>query len=507
MAIELRKEMDIGYIEGTTPVIQYVNEERHGQVYQATHDGEGNPLSIIDRSLISFSWGGKNIEDFSLLVVNDGDRYSGNLYTGFKDLITEYDIINGQQYWGTTYSANTKDFQLATDGITEKTLQEFKAWFKPGIERELILAEHPNRAIKARLSVTPQYSLLPFECIENIVLGEQTYNVKSTLWKGSIVLNFVMDDPFWYSIEDRFRSTTINPLTPRQLNAIIEDGVPEIRMFNTSCLLASGYYYDNENNMYTTNFNLSLDNNIYQYLYYCGTAPESPIITFDIMTNIENDYFQLPGNSYISKTKSSIFIDKKDMNSNNYNNIATFTFTAPDILLSYNQAISILKNDFTTGDSIVELKSALRDAISHPIIRKNVLGICDRAMINGLNICNTTTSKILSNGISNIIINLRKTFPETNSIKCSFMFNSKLGKATITIPINILTTDTSNIVFTSQPIPEVNNAGDMVRSRYLILDERTLPNANNLITEAECLRLRADCPITNFKIQYKYKYL
>ena len=36
------------------------------QVYMATHDGEGNPLSVLQKHFISFSYGGKNIEDFNL---------------------------------------------------------------------------------------------------------------------------------------------------------------------------------------------------------------------------------------------------------------------------------------------------------------------------------------------------------------------------------------------------------------------------------------------------------
>ena len=38
------------------------------QVYSATHSGEGNPLSVLGRHFISFSYGGKNIEDFNLLA-------------------------------------------------------------------------------------------------------------------------------------------------------------------------------------------------------------------------------------------------------------------------------------------------------------------------------------------------------------------------------------------------------------------------------------------------------
>jgi hypothetical protein len=42
-------------------------------------------------------------------------------------------------------------------------LDEFLHWFAAGKIRELILAEHPNRAIMARVSEPPRLSVLPFE--------------------------------------------------------------------------------------------------------------------------------------------------------------------------------------------------------------------------------------------------------------------------------------------------------------------------------------------------------
>ena len=45
-------------------------EIRHTQVYMATHNGEGEKsrLPFMNRSFISFSFGGKYIEDFNLIA-------------------------------------------------------------------------------------------------------------------------------------------------------------------------------------------------------------------------------------------------------------------------------------------------------------------------------------------------------------------------------------------------------------------------------------------------------
>lgn len=59
------------------------------QVQTIARDGQGNPLSILKRQFISFSYGGRDIEDFDLLVVFSGDRLSKELYAPFKDTTTE----------------------------------------------------------------------------------------------------------------------------------------------------------------------------------------------------------------------------------------------------------------------------------------------------------------------------------------------------------------------------------------------------------------------------------
>jgi hypothetical protein len=48
-------------------------------------------------------------------------------------------------------------------------------WFKPGIVKELILAEHPNRAIMARVNSAPEMSMLPFEEKTTVVMAGNEY--------------------------------------------------------------------------------------------------------------------------------------------------------------------------------------------------------------------------------------------------------------------------------------------------------------------------------------------
>jgi len=69
------------------------------------------------RSFISFSFGGRNIEDFDLIATFGNDRLNRAGSAEFEDRVSTYDILNGQQYWATHYQANSLEFQLSTDGI------------------------------------------------------------------------------------------------------------------------------------------------------------------------------------------------------------------------------------------------------------------------------------------------------------------------------------------------------------------------------------------------------
>ena len=244
MAIEYRDYGTIG-VNQIAPKVP-VDTTRRGQVYEATHTGEGDSLPFLDKAYISFTYGGKKIEDFDLLAVTAGDRLQRNAYSTFEDLTTDYSVLDGQFYWGSRYQPNELTLNLFTDGITYDKLEDFRHWFRPGEFRELILAEHPNRGIMARIKETPRISMLPFREKRTKVINGQEYEVTIGLYKGSIELTFVMDDPFWYAInnvlgqvvqgEDGYaklqdkwidaNGKPTNELTPEMLKIVVEDMIP-----------------------------------------------------------------------------------------------------------------------------------------------------------------------------------------------------------------------------------------------------------------------------------------
>lgn len=244
-----------------------VNHRR--QVYQATHRGDGTRLPFMNRSFISFTYGGKPIEDFDLIATIVNNRINKDAYASFDDITTTYDNLDGQFYWNTHYRTNSLTFVLSTDGIDQKTLEEFRYWFHAGEAKELILSEHPNRAIMARVAQPPELSLLPFEQATTVIISGNEYPTKTTLYKGDITLVLITEEPHWYAIQnllgvedevnhryiDQWLDTTLNPpqlidifASADALKILQEDGVPLGSMISNNMLLGNGAFANVENN-------------------------------------------------------------------------------------------------------------------------------------------------------------------------------------------------------------------------------------------------------------------
>ena len=466
------------------------------QVQSATKNREGKPLSVLNRQFISFSYGGKDIEDFDLLAVFSGGRLDKEVYAPFNDTVTEQAELDGQLFWRTNFKANQINFNLATDGMTSHQLEEFKRWFKPGTEKELILTEYHNRAIMARVSTPPQISLLPFEKKTVVKVGYEQIQTSISLYKGDIKISFVMDDPYWYSKRSYLDS---NPISKEDVKLIYEDGIPHIKMFSTqaSCFLADGYCYnystDSDSIRLQNNFNLSYRDEANCFLYYCGSAQEKPVLTFK-MTPIKNG------------TTGKVTFACRDENSNFYLGLGsdetwqTFEFTYPNIISSYNKALDIV--DSFEGTSILDLRREIRDSLFNHYARSYAIGVIDYAKNNKINVSTTGT---IEDGFKNFFIEHMLKFIAGNSVE--FYINGKTGVVTSTCEVLQLTGASgsqNNIPSTSLTITE--NTGNMLKSNYLTIDTRTLPK-DGLIGQSQCLPVVTNSEIKDLKINYKYKYL
>ena len=415
MAVQYR---DIGTLGGHESVLQEVDENPRTQVYMATHDGDNNRLPYMNRSFISFSYGGKLIEDFGFITITENNSMQRNLYADFEDNITESNVFDGQIYWSTHYNANTLELALFTDGVTERELEEFKRWFAPGIARELILSEHPNRAIMARIAEVPQYSMLPFEQKVKTKLAGRELETSTTCYKGRINLSFVMDDPFWYAktnvLDQEYAAGKLISISSWKnanddissifddkdaIKIMVEDGVPCLEMKSpiedadgnppvedvvllgteqvavldmSSTAAGSRVGSDDEaingalvnqghvawHLLYEPGFTLT--NQQALAFYYPGTAPGKPILSFKIAPTFDNShYINNPRNSFSSETGipyNRIYIEGQEQQ--------IFRFTTPSIWTGYNQVMWIF-NHIDETMAWEDIRQALRDNVKH----------------------------------------------------------------------------------------------------------------------------------------------
>ena len=443
------------------------------QVKELYKDEGGKIRPILSRQFISFSYGGKSIEEFNLIATFNGDRLSKGIYAPFEDTTTQQEELDGQFYWRSKFGANELQFNLSTDGMTQNELDEFKMWFKPGVERQLILSENSNRAIIARVSTTPVISMLPFESEEEIlipVLDPQTKEktkenkkVLTTMFKGDITLNFVMDSPYWESI---LSYSSEGKLDEDRLKVILEDGIPPITMLygESEVLLAKNQIFNTKDKDYTcgdNTYGIDLSDNGIQKdskLYYCGTAPEKPYLSFSMDIKINES------------TKKASFYKKEGSGDYFFIKVGSnkLLFSLPSIMLAYNKVIDLIKSSKT----ILDFQKAVRDEVYDYYVRAYAIALSnkDKASMN-----------TIKNSISD--------FFTTKKI----IFEIDCAKGITKIKTNVITYG---------EIEE--NAGNMIKSPYLTISDRVKPIDGKI---ENYILITTNSSINDFIIDYKYKFL
>ena len=543
------------------------NIDRRRQVYQATHRGDGSRLPFMNRSFISFTYGGKPIEDFDLIATITNDRLNKEGYAEFDDIVTTYDNLDGQFYWNTHYKNNSLTFVLSTDGIDQKTLDDFLYWFHAGEAKELILSEHPNRAIMARVARPPQLSLLPFGNPTTITISSQIYATKTTLYKGDITLEMIMDEPHWYAKQnilgvkdgnryidywDDINGNRVSIFASQDaLKILLEDGIPLGSMIDNNMLLGDGAFANVENNVdsliwslaeseivwtdgepsgegaringtingktykgiiagaivdITGNGVFSLRKNVPAYFYYAGTAPAPTIITFSLPLSFNSQGLMNSINE--PQVNSTVFYNEFTIESRLKQ---TLKLSAPSIITNYNKALLILREDYVNGASIAAIRDKIMTQIKHPAVR---------AWANSLLGTGTTASSISRSAISTCMKNF---FTNYDSAVMQLSFNSRTGEATCNInyrkPNSQLdfSLEEANIISYSQNIEAVEDISDALYSNNIIIRDRNYPNAAGKITKWEDTetghtyshKITHDFsqPIENLQIYYRNMYL
>ena len=408
---------------------------------------DGSPRSILKRQFISFSYDEKDIEEFGLIVVFDGQGLDKEVYAPFQDITTEQEELNGQLFWRSKFNANKLSFTLATDGMTVQQLERFKFHFRPGYNKELILSEHHNRAILARVVSAPKMKLTPFEHREEITVGENKYPIITTLYKGEISLDFVMDEPYWYS-----KLSYVDELNEENLKLIYEDNLPFLEELKKEkeCFLANGEKIGSPTST----------------LYYCGTAPANPILSFDITVLKDENYktlsFKKNGVDNLNEPYIKIGEDKY------------LRFGLPSIFTSYNYVLGAIEK-YGLGSSFLEVRKDIQAVAFDYYTRAYALQILEQF--------NKASGKIEDSSFQTNFRNDFSNFFNGNKLHCNI--NNQTGVVTISCVV----------ANSEEEITE--KAGNMIKSNYLIIEP----------SEDKYQNISSNVEISNLIIDYKYMYL
>lgn len=154
---------------------------------------------------INFEFDGKQVSDFGLVVVSDGDRLNFAGSSDFEDEVQSINGVNGQYYWGTNFKSLKRDFTLATDGMTEAQLQAFKYHFRPGHYGKFVEAHLPYRESYCRIAAVTNFSMVPFRKLTNVAHKGSTHsNLYVNEYKGEVKLTLEWDNPYTTSTHQYF---------------------------------------------------------------------------------------------------------------------------------------------------------------------------------------------------------------------------------------------------------------------------------------------------------------
>lgn len=425
-----------------------------------------------NKSFINFSYGGKNVYDFGFVVSSSNDGLTRPFYADFDDTTSDSVGVDGQMFWLTTLKPLELGFELATDGVNEKQISKMTSWLRPGVEQELILSERPNRAILARLRDVPEMDFVPFTDMSN--------GFPITIYKGTVKIRFIMDDPYWYT-KEAHKDKAWSALNESEKKYIYEDDVL-INGYSTSgqTVIVSSNDYESyatyKDGVYTAK-ELVLSNFVQgaQKIYYSGTAIERPIVK-------EKINYSWDSNNRLVYNDVSFSLCGR-----------TITHGLPDRFSSCVDVYTILDNLIASGNNnYIDWKEKINDNIKHKGIRKAALEEIDFAIESGTN--TTTTANNIVTSIKSIINSVDNNNPYVLTI------DSESGKCYLTFGEDgeTITEPAGNIIKTGYPLIYPTGK-DMVEYNFST-------NSNSInVDNCQTIEFISDGTI-KYIIAYRYKY-
>lgn len=425
-----------------------------------------------DWDFISFSFNGKNIQDFGLIVIADNNRYARQLTKTFTNNYSTIKGKIGDLYWDTDFGPQTISFSLGTDGMTAEQLRSFQSFFIPGTSGKLIYSESPYKYVYARLNEAPTLSFIAFDDI----ITKRGMTFKTTLYKGSTSVSFHISNPLWLSDMAVAANTDLTKMW------FVESGLPNENMMSTS-----DYYHIAENKKINNaaaiaDSGLTLTNASRVPYYNGGTGEAFPNLSFSInltvdttskkITTFENDAF------FFKKYDTLLGID-----------YAKYIIKPPLVVRDYNTALDLLKeyegSNLSDANNRNELKSIIYSNIDHPDII-------------------STMAEILNNEqtYSGILTKFANTFSSSDSF--TFYIDTENYDIKVSF-IDYLYSVENNVLVLGGANAREETAAEIIGNKMLTLSP-TKGYTQDFYIQPSCY-LSSSIEVSNFSAEFKYTYV
>lgn len=117
----------------------------------------------IKGDFLGFTFAGVRSEEFGFVRVSGGDRYNEQLQSDVKDITAEVPGMDGEYYFGSTYSPKQIDIEIAFDSMTEEQFRKMRKVFGRKKQGELIFDERPYKKYMAKIESPIELSYICFD--------------------------------------------------------------------------------------------------------------------------------------------------------------------------------------------------------------------------------------------------------------------------------------------------------------------------------------------------------
>ena len=124
---------------------------------------------------MGFTFNGVHSSELGIVRTSNGSRFDENLLPTIQDKTVQVPGGDGTYYFGSYYTQRQLAVSFAFDDLTEKQIEEIRAWLGDKKIHNLVFDERPYKAYRAKVTSTATIKYIPFnegEGRERVYQGE-----------------------------------------------------------------------------------------------------------------------------------------------------------------------------------------------------------------------------------------------------------------------------------------------------------------------------------------------